>query len=88
MTQPMVIFSGADDKAKEAYDAQQMHELYSMRLGFGTRRIYLNGGSDTRRAAAEYWQEWAEAAGVPFARCGWCVILGRDALAQHNGDGE
>lgn len=85
MTQPMAIFSGADKDAQKAYATRQLYESVAMRAGAGTRRIYLNGGSDSRRATAEYWQEWAGKMGVPFARCGWCVILGQDALSAAQG---
>lgn len=55
-------------------------ELFSLKIdaiceGRGTYTVYLNGGSDTRRATREYWQQFAASLGVPCRVMGGCVVV-------------
>ena len=64
-----------DDRESET----ERRELL-MRIGVAGLTIYLNGGSDTRRASREYWAEYARERNIGFRSMGGCMcVIGGDA---------
>lgn len=70
---PSSVFAGEHRKAAEQ---EQCFELVMLGLGLAEKRIPLNGGSDTRRAARQYWQQVAAVLGIRYRANGTMVILG------------
>lgn len=67
----MVAVPGRDAEATIAEDDAQLDALMSGRAAL---TIPLNGGSETRSAAREYWREWAAARGLGFTALAGCIV--------------
>lgn len=61
-------------KSEELGELQRYRENL-MRLGVAGLTIYLNGGSETRRASREYWAEYARSRNIGFSSRGGCVVV-------------
>lgn len=69
------MFEVASGKeAIKAAERRQAYELLALRSGSVVKTIPLNGGSDTRRATADYWREYAAALGIRCEVLGGCIV--------------
>lgn len=59
----------------EAYQAMKAREEFLMCIGAAGRTIYLNGGSETRRAVREFWAEYARDRNIGFRTYGGCIVV-------------
>ncbi len=69
---------------KEEKDIIKFHsdEIELLRHGGYQKFIPLNGGSDTRKAAREYWKEWAMLLNIKYSSFGCMVILGSEEICN------
>lgn len=64
----------AGDKEERRIERDVFRELELLAIGAYRKTIFLNGGSDTRKAAAEYWLGYAAKLGVPARRVSGCLV--------------
>ena len=67
-----VVEGSEKEKAEQAAAAESM----LLMLGLAQKTIFLNGGSQTRRDAREYWRETARLLNVECRESGCMVIIG------------
>ena len=60
----MMEISSGDESA--AMMLRQRYRWRALMTGHGRMHVPMNGGSDTRRDAREWWQEQCQAVRVPF----------------------
>lgn len=59
----------------DAYNREKARRETLMRWGTAGLTVYLNGGSDTRRAVRDYWQEYARQRNIGFWTAGGCICV-------------
>ena len=69
------IYQGGKEQEK-ILQARRLAKIVALRAGECVEEFYLSGGSETRRDARLYYQQYAEAIGVPFYGDGWHCIVG------------
>jgi hypothetical protein len=68
------IYCGTAEERQQAERADDRRTML-LRTGRGVKTIYLNGGSETRRAQVDYWREFACECGIGFRKIGGCILL-------------
>lgn len=66
------VSAGGD---RDVFDKELARREHLMRIGLAGLTIYLNGGSDTRRAVREYWQEYARERNIGYWSGGGCIVV-------------
>ena len=59
----------------KAYAAERALREYLMCTGQAGLTIYLNGGSETRQAVLEFWEEYARNRNIGFRSYGGCMCV-------------
>ena len=67
------VVSGSDGAA---YVRRKAYETTLLTYGCATFWIPLNGGSDTRRASRDFWEEFARARRIPLRTSGCTIVVG------------
>ena len=73
--EPLAMFDVVPGSEKDAFDAEKRRREVLMQLGIAGLTVFLHGGSDTRRAVREYWQEYARARNIGFECRGNCMCI-------------
>lgn len=70
------VFSGADKEAIRAHFIEQKRQELLLLSGNARRRVFVSGGSDTRRGVFEHYRSIYTPLGIKVEYFGWCVLIG------------
>jgi hypothetical protein len=66
------IVPGSESKALEK---KKFYEIACLASGYGRKTIFMNGGSEARRAVRDHWISYAERLGIGYRVYGNCMII-------------